>query len=485
MAEGKVMTAAGPAGGAAAREEFRGRHAVILGAARSGRAAAALLARAGAEVLVADRKPDALAPEAAAELAAYGVELALGREDAALLTGRDLLVVSPGVAIEHPLLAAARAQGIEILGELELAARRARAPLIAVTGTDGKSTTVTLLGVLLAAAGRKAPVAGNVGHALALAVEKAEPADLLVVEVSSFQLETVSTFRPAVGVLLNVAPDHLDRHHSFAAYRDLKLRLFARQEASDLAVLPAGWGAVPGRARRLAFGRDPKAVPLGATVVDGWVVRRTRAGEERVLAAAEIGIPGPHNLDNALAAVAALDPFALPAPVLAAGLKNFRGLAHRLETVAIRDGVRFINDSKATNVHALESALSTFARGVHLIAGGRDKAGDFAAVAPLVRERVARVYRIGEARARLAAAWPDVPGEDCASLGAAVERAAASARPGEVVLLAPGCASFDMFRDFEDRGEQFRRLARALAGAEPFLGGGAGEGGSGERGASP
>ncbi len=483
MTDDRVMPAAGPGGSTAVRDEFRDRRALVLGAARSGRAAAALLARAGAHVLVADRRADALAPEGAAELAAYGVELALGREDAALLTGRDLLVVSPGVVVEHPLLAAARARGIEVLGELELAARRARAPLIAVTGTDGKSTTVTLLGALLAAAGRKAPVAGNVGHALALAVDEAGADDLLVVEVSSFQLETVSTFRPAVGVLLNVAPDHLDRHPSLAAYRELKLRLFARQEASDLAVLPAGWGAIPGRARRLAFGRDPDAVPLGATVVDGWIVRRTRAGEERILAAEELGIPGPHNLENALAAVAALDPFALPAPVLAAGLRDFRGLAHRLETVAIRDGVRFINDSKATNVHALESALSTFARGVHLIAGGRDKAGDFAAVAPLVGERVARVYRIGEARGRLAAAWPDVPGEDCASLGEAVARAAALARPGEVVLLAPGCASFDMFRDFEDRGEQFRRLARALPGADPSPGAG-GESRGGKRGAT-
>jgi UDP-N-acetylmuramoylalanine--D-glutamate ligase len=288
------------------------------------------------------------------------------------------------------------------------------------------------------------------------------PEDLLVVEVSSFQLETVSTFRPAVGVLLNVAPDHLDRHQTLAAYRALKLRLFARQEASDVAVVPAGFGDVPGQGRRLAFGPDPAAVPRGATVVHGWVVRRTAAGEERIVPAAELGIPGPHNLENALAAVAALERFAIPAPVLAAGLRNFRGLEHRLETVAERVGVRFINDSKATNVHALESALRTFPRGVHLIAGGRDKAGDFEAVGSLVRDRVVRVYRIGEARSRLAAAWPDVPGEDCASLAAAVSRAAECARPGDVVLLAPGCASFDMFRDFEHRGEAFRQAVREL-----------------------
>jgi UDP-N-acetylmuramoylalanine--D-glutamate ligase len=457
-------------GRAAERDELRGRRALVLGAARSGRAAAALLERAGARVTLADRRAEALPADAAAEIAARGVALALGREDPGLLAGCDLLVVSPGVAAAHPLLAAARAAGIEVMGELELAARRARAPLIAVTGTDGKSTTVTLLGALLAQAGWKAPVAGNVGRALALAVDEVGPEDLLVVEVSSFQLETVSTFRPAVGVLLNVAPDHLDRHPSLPAYRALKLRLFARQEASDVAVVPAGWGDVPGRGRRLAFGPDPALVPLGATVVGGWIVRRTEAGEERILRAGELGIPGPHNLENALAAVAALDRFGLPAPLLATGLKNFRGLPHRLETVAERGGVRFVNDSKATNVHALASALGTFPGGVHLIAGGRDKAGDFESVAPLVRERVARVFRIGEAQRRLAAAWPDVPGEDCANLGAAVARAAECARPGDVVLLAPGCASFDMFRDFEDRGDQFRRLVRELAGAAPAPG---------------
>jgi UDP-N-acetylmuramoylalanine--D-glutamate ligase len=287
----------------------------------------------------------------------------------------------------------------------------------------------------------------------------------LVVEVSSFQLETARHFRPQVGVLLNIAPDHLDRHHDLETYRALKLRLFRRQEAEDDAVLPAGFGPTPGRGRRLAFGVDPSAVPIGATVAGGWIVRRTAFGEEPILRPEALGIPGPHNLANALAAIAALTRYAIPAPVLARGLAEFRGLPHRLERVAERRGVTFVNDSKATNVHALTSALRSFAGGIHLIAGGRDKAGDFAAVAPLVRERVVRVYRIGEAAPRLAEAWMGVPGEDCASLERAVEQAAAHARSGEVVLLAPGCASFDMFRDFEDRGQQFRTLARALPGA--------------------
>jgi UDP-N-acetylmuramoylalanine--D-glutamate ligase len=442
--------------------KLAGRRVLVLGAARSGRAAALLLAEHGAEVLLADRDSGALPGEARMRLGECGIRFALGREDLDLLSGCDLVVVSPGVPVDHPLVRAAEASGIGVAGELELASSFARAPLVAVTGTDGKSTTVTLLGALLAAAGRRAPVAGNVGRPLADAVDEAGPGDLLVIEVSSFQLETVHTLKPQVAVLLNLAPDHLDRHHSLDVYRELKLKLFARQRPEDDAVLPAGWGEVPGAGRRLAFGLDPELVTLGATVVNGWLVRRSEAGEEQLLPAAELGLPGPHNLENALAAVAALSRYAIPAPVLAEALRRFRGLPHRLEEVAVVSGVAYVNDSKATNVHALSSALRTFPRGIHLIAGGRDKASDFAALAGLIAERVVRVYRIGEARERLHAAWPAVAGGDYPSLAAAVTDAAARARAGEVVLLAPGCASFDMFRDFEDRGETFRRLVHAL-----------------------
>jgi len=447
---------------AGTRAPLAGRRALVLGAARSGRAAAALLLDRGAEVVLADRNAGALPGEIRVRLGELGVRFALGREDPELLSGRDLLVVSPGVAIDHPLVVAAEAQGVEVIGELELASACARAPLIAVTGTDGKSTTVTLLGALLTAAGRRAPVAGNVGRPLADALDEAGPGDLLVVEVSSFQLETVRTLRPQVAVFLNFAPDHLDRHHDLGVYRELKLRLFARQRSDDDAVIPAGWGEVPGEGRRLAFGLDPGAVVQGATVVNGWLVRRSDAGEEPLLPAAELGLPGPHNLENALAAVAALLRYSIPAAVLADVLRRFRGLPHRLETVAVRNGVTYINDSKATNVHALASALRTFPHGVHLIAGGRDKAGDFASVAELMPGRVVHVYRIGEAQERLRAAWPMVPGSDYPTLEAAVADAAARAQAGEVVLLAPGCASFDQFRDFEDRGETFRRLVLAF-----------------------
>ncbi len=456
--------------------KLAGRRVLVFGAARSGRAAAELLLARGAEVLLADRNPGALPGELRMRLGDQGCRFALGREDPELLAGHDLVVVSPGVPIEHALVRAAIEGGIEVVGELELASWCTRAPLIAVTGTDGKSTTVTLLGHLLEIAGRRAPVAGNVGRPLAAAVDEAGPGDLLVVEVSSFQLETVRRFRPQVGVLLNLAPDHLDRHRSLETYRALKLRLFARQQPDDDAVLPAGWGEAPGDGRRLAFAADPAKVERGATVVGGWIVRRTDEGEERIIEAKELALPGPHNLENALAAVASLIRYRISPSLIATGLQTARGLAHRLEVVALRGGVTFVNDSKATNVHALESALHTFPQGIHLIAGGRDKAGDFAALAPLLAGRVERVYRIGEAKERLRAAWPQVPGEDFSSLEAAVAAAAARARPGEVVLLAPGCASFDMFHDFEERGDLFRR---AVAQLPPSAAGG-GERSSGE-----
>jgi UDP-N-acetylmuramoylalanine--D-glutamate ligase len=462
------------AGNESKRAAGTGRRVLVVGAARSGLAATELLLGRGDRVVLVDRRPEALSEGQVAAITARGAEVRLGAESADLVRGMDLVVLSPGVPIDHPIPRAAERAGVELSGELELAAALARAPILAVTGTDGKSTTVTLIGALLAAAGRRAPGPGHVGRALSTAVESAGPDDVLVVEVSSFQLETVRHFRPQVGVLLNIAPDHLDRHHDLETYRALKLRLFRRQEIGDDAVLPAGFGPAPGHGRRLAFGTDPSTVPIGATVAGGWIVRRVAGGEEPILRPEELGIPGPHNLANALAAIAALTRFALPASVLAQGLAGFRGLPHRLERVAERRGVTFVNDSKATNVHALTSSLRSFAGGIHLIAGGRDKASDFAGVAPLVRERVARVYRIGEAAPRLAQAWIGVPGEDCTTLARAVERAAAQARPGEVVLLAPGCASFDMFRDFEDRGEQFRALARALPGATPAGGGGAG-----------
>ena len=443
-----------------------GRRVLVVGAARSGLAATELCLGRGDRVRLADRNPAALAPGVALALAERGVEVRLGEESAGLVAGVDLVILSPGVAIDHPLARAALAAGIELTGELELAASIAKAPIVAVSGTYGNTTTVTLIGALLAAHGRRATVAGNIGLARATVVEAAGPEDLLVVEVSSFQLETARTFRPEVGVLLNVAPDHLDRHADLETYRALKLRLFARQEPGDDAVAPVAFGALPGRGRRLAFGVDAGVVALGATVSGGWIVRRTPAGEERILPVAELALPGPHNLMNALAAVAAVLRYAIPAPVVADVLRRFQGLAHRLEPVGERQGVRFVNDSKATNVHALGASLGAFLGGIHLIAGGRDKAGDFRAVAGLVRERVRRVYRIGEAAPRLAAAWPAVPGEDCPTLAAAVERAAANARQGEVVLLAPGCASFDMFKSFEDRGDQFRSLVLALPGIE-------------------
>jgi UDP-N-acetylmuramoylalanine--D-glutamate ligase len=478
VAAGAPAGVGGAPAGATPQARFarslRDAEVLVLGAARSGTAVADLLLRLGAHATLADRAVAPFETPGMRTLVERGLRVAPGRDDPDLLPGHDLVVVSPGVPPDHPLLRVAASRGVAVTGELELAARLARAPLICVTGTNGKSTTVELIGALLAAAGRQAQVTGNIGRPLSASVLRTGPHDLLVVEVSSFQLETASRLRPRVAVLLNVAADHLDRHGDLATYARLKLRLFQHQSSGDDAVAPAGWDGppLPGGGRRLEFGTDPTRVRNGATVSGGWIVLRAGGGEERVIDIERLALRGPHNLRNVLAALAAVERFAIDPAVLAGVLHDFAGLRHRLERVAVLSGVAFVNDSKATNVHALRSALTSFSGGIHLLAGGRDKGGDFESLANLVTERVQRVYRFGESAPRLEEAWPETPGEDCGDLDAAVRAAASRAVPGEVVLLAPGCASFDQFRDYEARGEVFRRAvlrlaARAAADAVP------------------
>jgi UDP-N-acetylmuramoylalanine--D-glutamate ligase len=452
-----------------------GRHVLVVGMARSGVAAARLLLRHGARVSAADARPLEALGDEARRLTAEGVTLHAGESRMALLDGVDAVVISPGVPRTVPLLAEAARRGIAILGELELAARFSRAPIVAVTGTNGKSTTVTWIGHLLSAAGRANVVAGNVGTALAGVVESVPEGGVLVVEVSSFQLETTAEFRPAVGVALNLAPDHLDRYASVADYYATKERLYLAQEATDVAVLNAedpelmGW-APRLRARLVTFG-GPAGTGEGTRLLDGTLVLETAAGVTPILAASRLGIPGPHNVRNALASLAALHGLGVDVtdPAVARGLEDFRGLEHRIEFAGELNGVRFYNDSKATNTDSLAVALASFAQPVVLIAGGRDKKGDFPALAPLVSERVALVVTIGEAAATIRKAWGHAV-NDWVSAGTSFERAVEAAYQealarGGVVLLSPGCASFDMFRDYEDRGRRFKALVAGL-GAE-------------------
>jgi UDP-N-acetylmuramoylalanine--D-glutamate ligase len=409
--------------------------AVVVGLARSGRAAALALRERGVEVVAIDRD-ESLDP---GELRAAGVDVRLGEESAGALAGADVLVKSPGVPGESALVRAARELGVPVWSEIELGIRLFPGhPVVGVTGTNGKTTTTELLGAIFRAAGRPVAVAGNVGTPLT-GLEP-EPEAWLVLELSSFQLEDVHELRPRVGVLLNVEPDHLDRHGTVDAYRDAKLRLFARQLPEDVAVVPAGFGAVPGAGRRAEFRRDD---PLPA----------------------EPRIPGPHNRENAAAATAAARAVGIDDDAIARGLQEFPGVPHRLELVGARRGVRFVNDSKATNTAAARRALEAVDARLHLILGGSAKGERFTELAlDVAAANVRAAYLVGETAPELADALgaAGVPYRHCGVLATAVEEAARAAAPGEVVLLSPACASYDQFADFEARGNEFRRLVGAL-----------------------
>jgi UDP-N-acetylmuramoylalanine--D-glutamate ligase len=376
----------------------------------------------------------------AGRLRAGGVEVVLGAEDPALVEDVDLLVKSPGVPREAPLVAAARRRGLTVWSEVELGSRLLPNPVLGVTGTNGKTTTSELLGAIFRAAGRPVAVAGNVGRPLtgldgALADEA-----WVVCELSSFQLEDVVSFRPRVAVLLNLTPDHLDRHGDLDSYRAAKLRIFENQRADDVAVLPRGFQAVPGDARRVEFAADD---PLPA----------------------EPRIPGAHNRENAAAATAAARAAGIPDLAIAEGLRTFAGVPHRLELVREVDGVRWINDSKATNPEAAERALGAYPPGLRVILGGSRKRTPFGGLARgAAQAGVARAYLIGESADEIAEALAaeGVRFRHSRDLESAVRDAREDAEPGDVVILSPACASYDQFRDFEERGERFRELVEAL-----------------------
>ena len=413
------------------------RTALVLGLARSGEAAALALVARGVRVVAADRDEEL----DGRRLRGAGVEVRLGADDPALLDGVDLLVKSPGVPTEAPLVAAARERAVPVWSEVELGYRLLPGnPILGVTGTNGKTTTTELLGAIFRAAGRPVEVAGNVGRPLtALALEDVDPEAWVVTELSSFQLEDVHHFHAPVAILLNVTPDHLDRHGTIERYTEAKLRVFERQGGADTAIVPRGFGPVPGAARRVEFAADD---PLPA----------------------EPALRGEHNRENAAAATAAARAAGIPDEAIAEALRSFTGVPHRLEPVGELAGVRYVNDSKATNPEAAERALTAYDR-VRLIAGGSRKGTPFAALARTARERgVLRAYLIGESAGELAEAFAaeGVPTTDAGDLATAVRSAGADAEPGDVVLLSPACASFDQFRDYEERGDRFRAVVEAL-----------------------
>ena len=428
-----------------------GRRALVVGLGRSGRAAAALLARRGWDVVAVDAG-DAEAPE----LTAAGVDVRAPHSGA--VPGVELVVKSPGVPGEAAPVAAARAAGVPVWSEVELASRELDNLLIGVTGTNGKTTTTELTAHLLRASGIAARACGNQGDPIAGLVEAVDPAEWLVVECSSFQLEDAHSLHPAAAVLLNLAPDHLDRHASFEEYRSAKLRLFRNQSAGDLAILPAGMApAAAVAARTVELGAaTPAAVAWGQGGVHV-------AGLGRVTGWDDVLLRGDHNRHNVLVAAALAAHAGAGAAGIAAGLASFAPVAHRLEPVGSAEGVLYVNDSKATNPDAAAAALGAYGSGVHLIAGGRGKDTPFDALAEIARGACVHAYVVGETGPQLAAAFRrvGVPCQEAGTVEAAVVAAAGRARAGEVVLLAPACASFDQFADYGERGDAFRAAARA------------------------
>ncbi len=455
--------------GRAYLDSLRGRRVAVVGLARSGTAAARLLHAAGARVVATDTKPlQALGPEAR-DLAGLGVRLLLGGVRPQAVRGVDLVVVSPGVPLGSPQLAPARAAGIPVIGELELAWRAMEADTIAITGTNGKTTTTTLVGALLAEHARPVLVGGNIGIPLA-AHAPSVPADGLVVcEVSSFQLETTELFRPRVAAVLNVTPDHLDRHGTFTAYTEAKARIFLNQTEADCAVLNAddevaGTLAARTRARVVWFSRR-RMVDPGVFVEAGRIAAKFNGHVEDICPVGAIFLRGGHNVENVLAATACALWAGVAPATIGRAIARFRGVPHRIEFIRDLKGVHYYNDSKGTNVASTIKALESFTERIVLIAGGQGKGQDFTPLATVARGRVAQAVVIGQDGPQLQAALEaaGIPVTPAVSLEAALHAARAAAQPGDVVLLSPACASFDMFQNFEHRGDVFKGLVGGLA----------------------
>jgi UDP-N-acetylmuramoylalanine--D-glutamate ligase len=446
----------------------------ILGLARSGRGAAALALAAGAEVYASDAGDTPALRESAAEIRALGGEVELGGHAVAKLVACDLLVISPGIPPTAAILLDPAVRGIPAVSELEFAFGRLRSPVIAITGTNGKTTTTALTAHLLRVAGLDAPAAGNIGLALSeIALLQSAP-DWVVVEASSFQLGGTRHFAPRIGVLTNLAPDHLDRYPTVAAYYADKARLFANATAESVWILngedaevQALAGAAPGRRYQFRVRSQPAEGELGGFVAEsGDLVLRLEAGETVLLPGGELPLLGAHNRANALAAALAAILAGAELEAVRQGLRSFRALSHRLEPVLERGGVLWINDSKATNISSTRVALEGMTRPTVLLLGGRHKGEPYSELLPVLRERVRVVLAFGEAAELVASdLGAELPVEKIAGpFEAVVARAAELARPGDAVLLSPACSSYDMFRDYEERGERFRELVQEVGG---------------------
>ena len=445
--------------------ELKGKKVLVVGLGKSGLAAALFLRRRGAQVTVSDvRSAEALAKDIPALLEA-GIMVEAGGHGLLTFRRQDLIVVSPGVPLETPELAQVKSFGLPVIGELELAGRFLKGKTVAITGSNGKTTTTTLLGEILKEAGFSTLVGGNIGVPVVSLIDDSTDETWSVLEVSSFQLETTVEFRPNIAVILNITPDHLDRHGTFENYALAKERIFAAQNAQDYVVLNAdnvrSAAAASRSIARVHWFSVEHSVSQGAWLEQGSVVYRPSkdAPTESIMRLGGIPLKGAHNVENVLAAVVAARVAGAPADAIQRTIENFRAVEHRLEYVATFNGVEFYNDSKATNVDATAKAIAAFPSGIHLILGGKDKNSDYTQLSQLLRERVSAVYTIGSAAAKIESQLRGVISiHSCETLEKAVHAAASAARPGDVVLLAPACSSFDQFENYEHRGRVFKEL---------------------------
>jgi UDP-N-acetylmuramoylalanine--D-glutamate ligase len=449
--------------------DLKDKRVLVVGLGKSGVASALFLKARGAQVTVSDAKPQDQLKEEIPLLLDQGIAVETGGHGERTFRGQDLIVVSPGVPVDAPLLTQARALGETVIGEIELAAQFFPGPIVAITGSNGKTTTTTLAGEILTAGGYRVAVGGNIGTPAISLIENSTPETLAVLEVSSFQLETIQAFHPKVAVVLNITPDHLDRHRTFEVYVNAKARIFENQQKADFAVLNADdptCAKLADRARSQVFWFSrKKELPLGAYVHAGQILFRDAEGQREIMHVSDISLKGAHNVENVLAAICVGCLLKCGPARVSEAVRNFKAVEHRIEYVATVGGVEYYNDSKATNVDATIKAIESFPANIHLILGGKDKGSDYTVLNALLRERVKRVYTIGAAAAKIES---QIQGSTkifhAETLETAVQQAAAAAQPGDVVLLAPACASFDQFENYQHRGSVFKAVVRSLEG---------------------
>ncbi len=446
--------------------DFKNKKVLVLGMGRSGLAAALLLNHKGAQVLVNDQGKPEILRRAIRQLKRENIPVKLGAHEFSLVEGMDCIVVSPGIRSELPMLEKARQENIPVISEIELAYQFNRAPLIAVTGSNGKSSTVTLLGEVFKTVGRSTCVGGNIGTALCAICEKLTPEDTLIAEISSFQLENIKNFCPWVSIILNVTPDHQDRYPDFESYYQAKLNIFRNQKAGQFLILnnddPQLRKIKNVLPQTIRFSQE-EPLQKGVFIQNGEVLSTLLGAKTKIMAVKDVYHSGIHPLTNILAVIAVALIAKIPPVKIRDSIKKFKGLEHRIEFVRTFREVRYFNDSKATNVDSVQFALSNFKEPVHLIAGGYDKGGDFNQLVSAIQQHVKDVILIGQAAKKMKACWQSlVPLHAAKDMKRAVQLARKLARPGETVLLSPACASFDMFNNFEERGKVYKEQVRAL-----------------------